>query len=377
MDYTSALYLGLRHRHVGCRSPLTTGKPLSLESKLERRVAAEMVSWLGSEEVLIGPSTLHLAFDLFASFDPAEWSLFIDRDSYPILQWGSGQLIERGMRSWPFTATDPASLRRSLSRHLRAGRKPLVITDGWNFHTDRLNPLRHLLSWTRTYQGLLIVDDSQCLGLLGARPTALTPWGRGGAGSLAFHGLAGAKDCLIIASLAKGLGVPVAQLAGPKQIVQRVRRLGKTRMHTSPPSNPELLAAHHAIRINRSAGDALRRKLQRNIALFQRLTNRIGLPVSGGLFPYQRIECKQGCRDIHRRLQRQGIETLLLRGQGAGPRLGILLRADHRAVEIHSLVHQLGSLLDESPATVQETRPDSSKSYVDIQYSAFSFARNC
>ncbi len=61
----------------------------------------------------------------------------------------------------------------------------------------------------RRFGGLLVIDDTQALGILGRNPGQDAPYGRGGGGSLRRANIQG-PDILVGASLAKGFGVPIA-----------------------------------------------------------------------------------------------------------------------------------------------------------------------
>ena len=63
---------------------------------------------------------------------------------------------------------------------------------------------------------------------------------------------------LLIYSLAKGFGVPLAVLSGSTRMIQRFVNQSETRMHCSPPAIATLSAAEHALSLNASRGDALR-----------------------------------------------------------------------------------------------------------------------
>ena len=68
LDFTSALYLGLRHPSRSLRAwpALTAGQPAALESPARRfGVARQLAALQGCERATLLPSTLHLFWDLF------------------------------------------------------------------------------------------------------------------------------------------------------------------------------------------------------------------------------------------------------------------------------------------------------------------------
>src|SRR2546429_4651818 len=68
LDFTSVLYLGIRHAHHTLRPwpQLTTGRPSTLEPAPEAiGVAQDLARLLRCERAVLAPSTLHLYWDLF------------------------------------------------------------------------------------------------------------------------------------------------------------------------------------------------------------------------------------------------------------------------------------------------------------------------
>jgi 8-amino-7-oxononanoate synthase len=63
LDFTSVLYLGIRHAHHTLRpwAQLTTGRPAALEPAPQAvAVAQDLARLLGCERAVLAPSTLHL-----------------------------------------------------------------------------------------------------------------------------------------------------------------------------------------------------------------------------------------------------------------------------------------------------------------------------
>ena len=65
-----------------------------------------------------------------------------------------------------------------------------------------------------------MLDDTQALGVLGEKPTPDAPYGRGGGGSLPWHGVT-SPHVIAGSSLAKGFGVPIAVLSGSERMIRR------------------------------------------------------------------------------------------------------------------------------------------------------------
>ena len=346
LDFTSALYLGLEHPSWALRpwARLTLGSPAALrEPPVAGAVARDAAALVGCPSATLGMSTLHVFWDLFQGLAGPETTIHMDAGLYPIARWGIERAAARGVPVRVFPHHDADALRRALARPASGRHRPLVVTDGFCPRCGRPAPLVAYVEAAQRWGGTLVVDDTQALGILGHAPGPLMPYGRGGGGSLRFHDLAG-PDVIVVASLAKGLGVPLAVLAGSAAAVERFEETSATRVHCSPPSVAALHAAAHALEANHTHGDGLRARLGRVVALFRRQLAQAGFPVIGGLFPVQTLAsvCRDAARRLHQALMRRGVLAVLRQGQmGSGPRLTFLLTARHGPQAIAGLVAAL------------------------------------
>jgi 8-amino-7-oxononanoate synthase len=285
LDFSSSLYLGLHHpsRSLAPWDRLTTGVPAALREPPEaRRVAGALARLQGCERAVLARSTLHAFVDCFAALGGPARPVLVDAGAYPIAGWGAAAM---GRPVTRFAHHDVADLRLRLRR---GGRGPLVVTDGFCPGCGAVAPLAAYLEVVADHQGILLIDDTQALGVLGRRdgPRA-GPYGAGGGGSLPWTGVAG-PGVLAVASLAKGFGVPLAVVAGGRRLVGRVAA-GPARVHASPPSAADLRAAERALAGNRRIGEGRRRRLA---ALVARLRHRLvgrGIVLRGGAFPIQSL----------------------------------------------------------------------------------------
>lgn len=346
IDFTSALYLGLRHPSwaLGPWRRFTTGVPAALcEPASAGSIAQELAALTGCERVLLGTSTLHLFWDLFQGLVDARSIIYMDAGLYPIARWGIERAAARGVPVHEIPHHDPRPLRRLLQESPR--RRPVMVTDGFCPRCGRSAPLAAYLEAVERAGGRLVIDDTQALGVLGRDPSRQAPYGRGGGGSLAWSSLA-SPDVIVVASLAKGLGVPMAMLAGNDAAVSRFEAMSETRVHCSPPSVAALHAAAHALAVNRAHGDTLRTRLVALVSLFRRELSRAGFPVVGGRFPVQTLATVRGDAAVrlHGALRRQGIVTVLRRDtEGLGPRLTCLLTARHSGGDVTAMARALAT----------------------------------
>ncbi len=345
LDFTSALYLGMRHPHC-CLRPwrtLTAGRPAALEP-LPGTAAVEqqLARLIGCEQAVLATSTLHLFWDIFEVLAQEKIALFIDSGTYPIARWGAERAAAKGAPLTFFPQHDPAALERSL---LRCGRlRPVVLTDGLDPATGKPAPLHDYLHLAQERGSWLIVDDTQALGILGRRTNSAAPYGSGGGGTAAWHGLRG-PGLIVAASLAKGFGAPLAVLAGSRELIAAYEERSLCRVHCSPPSAAEVAAADHALRLNQHWGARLRQRLAQRVRQFRSLLHGSGMAVKGGLFPVQTLLIADAAA-VHARLEAEGIRTVLHQARKNRPaQLSFLITAEHEPWEIELAAHSLTEIV--------------------------------
>ena len=354
LDFTSSLYLGLQHPSGSLRPwrQFTTGAPAALiEPEEAKQIARDLAALMGCEAASLGTSTLHVAWDLFNLLAEEPITLFMDAEVYPIVGWGAQRAIMRGAAARVFRHHDVGCLRQALANAPRH-RRPIIVTDGFCAGCGRVAPLRDYHSLARQYNGLLVADDTQAFGLLGALPRSRAPYGCGGGGSLRWSEIGG-PEIISFSSLAKGFGVPLAVLGGSHALLREFKSKSLTRVHCSPPSFATLRSAEHAVKLNRGWGDRLRHRLASLVHLFRKAMHALGITASGGAFPIQTLELPAGvdAAMLHEDLEKRGLRTLLRRGRTRGrPQITLLLTAAHSlsaikqaasmiAQELHSRRH--------------------------------------
>jgi 8-amino-7-oxononanoate synthase len=315
LDFTSALYLGIRHSHRTLRpwAQLTTGRPAALEPAPEAvGVAQDLTQLLRCERAVLAPSTLHLYWDLFAVLANERIAIYVDGGTYPIARWGIERAAAKGTRTAMFRMHDPAALESLLHRDRRMESRPVVVTDGVCTTTGLTAPLLDYLNLVRERSGYLVIDDTQGLGILGKDPAQDAPYGRGGAGTPAWHGVEG-PELILGSSLAKAFGAPLAVLAGNARLIAKFEKRSATRVHSSPPSLVAIGAAQRALAINDERGDGLRSQLAKLVRYFRDGLRQIGLSASGGLFPVQtlRTNPRVDPEQLYRRLLGFGVRAVL------------------------------------------------------------------
>jgi 8-amino-7-oxononanoate synthase len=376
LDFTSSLYLGLRHSSQSLRpwQQLTLGVPAALRTPLDARsLESELARLQGCERVILGTSTLHLFWDLFGMLAGRGQTIYFDQRIYPVARWGAERAVARGTPSASFRHLDCQSLRTLIERNSSSGRRPIVLTDGFCPTCGNSAPLADYLEVTQAADGLLIVDDTQAFGILGYSPDAASPYGKGGGGSLQWTAVGGSR-IIVINSLAKGFGVPMAMLAGPSELIEWFETRSETRVHSSPPSVAALRAAQHALDINRTSGDVLRRRVVSLVNYFRTLLAQIGWPVGCGIFPVQSLLLKSVHRatSLFEHLLKHGIRTAPVKSEDARfpARISIILTARHK----HSDIDRLIEVLDQ--ACVEHRAERSAEQFSKCQLTPETHARS-
>jgi 8-amino-7-oxononanoate synthase len=302
-------------------------------------LARELAQLQGCEAATLLPSTLHLYRDVFGLLARGEIvarpALLIDAAAYPIARWGAEWAALRGVPVRQFRHGDVPQLDR-LARQLRHdGCVPVVLADGYTPGDAWPPPLRAYMDIVAPLGGWLVLDDTQALGVLGPD----------GGGSVRLHGLQG-MPLLAGASLAKGLGAPLAALAGPAQAIAAFERHSESRMHASPPPVAVIAAAHAALRINARDGARLRRTLQARISQLRRALAAARLACHGGAFPVQLVPLPGMPHEVAAALAERACAVPLRVKDGWA--LGLLLRADHSEDDVArvaaTLAQRLGNM---------------------------------
>ena len=348
VNFTSALYLGLRHSHRSLRpwSQFTAGVPAAFaEPHKTTDVAREIASLQGCQQGVLSASSVHLFWDLLGMLGKRPTHIFFDSGLYPIARWGVERAGGLGAAMSEFAHQSPDALRLLLNSELRAQLRPLFVTDGFCPDCGKAAPLADYLHLAKEYRGLLIVDDTQSLGIFGQSAGPDVPYGSGGGGMLRWSRACG-PEVIAISSLAKGFGVPLAVLAGANATVSSFKSRSETRVHCSPPAIAAIHAAEHALAVNRRYGDRLRLRVAALVSRFRDGVSAAGLAVTGGIFPVQNIDPGSRAETIriYNELARSGIRTVLRKASGNRLRISFLFNARQTSDQIDRAVAALSAI---------------------------------
>jgi 8-amino-7-oxononanoate synthase len=311
---------------------------------------------MGCSAAILGTSTLHIFWDLFCILCRRQSAILIVGEIYPIALWGIERAAALGAPVVRVVAHEPGRVSRCAQEWSHRGIRPIIVTDGIFLPEGCIAPLRSYARIAAASGGLLVIDDTQGLGILGKDPTVSSPYGRGGGGSFRFHDLTG-PHLVGVCSLAKAFGVPIAVLAGSSPMVRAFASKSDTRRHSSPPSMAALAAGIRAIKINRRCGEHLRVRLLDNIRRFRDMLGGAGLQPAGGVMPVQTLGFgPEEARAVQVGLTRAGIRALVAPEPVlGGGRIIFVITAKHQPIDVERAALALKRILQAS------IRPSSGK----------------
>ncbi len=314
-------------------SQLVSGR-LGIFDELEQRLA----EFAQREAALFFPSGFQANLGVLTALADRHDVIFADRVNHASLI--DGALLSRAQHV-RYQHTDVDDLKHKLdSTPVAAGGTRLIVTDSVFSMDGDEAPLARLLELAERYDAWLIVDDAHGLGVLG-------PQGRG---SIADAGLPPHPNLIMIGTLGKAAGVSGAFVAGQRNVIEWLIQRARSYIYTTGPSPMvagALLASIERIR----QGDALRMRLQKNIAQLREGIADLNLPFK--LLPSRTgiqalvIGDNAHTLKMSQHLLAQGYWVPAIRPPTVAPgsaRLRISLSAAHTTAHIVGLLNALGQI---------------------------------
>ena len=314
-------------------SQLVSGR-LGIFDELEQRLA----EFAQREAALFFPSGFQANLGVLTALADRHDVIFADRVNHASLI--DGALLSRAQHV-RYQHTDVDDLKHKLdSTPVAAGGTRLIVTDSVFSMDGDEAPLARLLELAERYDAWLIVDDAHGLGVLG-------PQGRG---SIADAGLPPHPNLIMIGTLGKAAGVSGAFVTGQRNVIEWLIQRARSYIYTTGPSPMvagALLASIERIR----QGDALRMRLQKNIAQLREGIADLNLPFK--LLPSRTgiqalvIGDNAHTLKISQHLLAQGYWVPAIRPPTVAPgsaRLRISLSAAHTTAHIVGLLNALGQI---------------------------------
>lgn len=331
VDFTSALFLGLRHDHSSLApwEQLTTGRPPMFGND---GLAPEVARLLDAERALVRRTSLHALVDVLTTVVPAGGEVLHDEGCYPIAELAAAAASARGIRSSTYRHHDAGDL---AARTRRSRRALAVLTDGWCSSCSRPAPIADLARVAHSVGAPLVIDDTLAVGVLGAGRARSRPFGSGGGGIAPW--LEVGEPTVVVASLAKGFGVPLAVIGGSAPIIAAVRKNGESGLHASGPTAADCAAVQRVLSMPARELDSRRDYLAGLTTELRRTLVDDGWRPVGWAFPFTLVDVGDSAVALERELRRRGCAVLPLSPRcREQPRaaLGVALRTDHSRTDL-------------------------------------------
>ena len=235
-----------------------------------------------------------------------------------------------------FAHRDPEDLANKLKANLKAGQKPIVISDGIFPVAGEIAPVPEYAKVLEPYSGLLWLDDAHAAGVLG-------PNGRG------TYDHFGVKSPRLLfgGTMSKAFGGHGGIVPGVPNLAQGIRRSHVMAGATMPLSaaaaaslkGMQLLMAH----------PEWRAKLWSNAKRLKMGIHQMGFPVTENVVPVVSFALPKAedMRHVHEELLRRGIVIQLSHyvGAGAGGVLRMVTFATHTDEQIDRLLAEIKKLV--------------------------------
>src|SRR5262249_7604548 len=251
---------------VGVASPRMATGNLPLHAELEHTIA----QFLGTADALLYPSGYHANTGLFESLLTDRDYLFCDEMTRPSL--ADGVRLSRA-RVYSYRNQDMEHLEDRLKRS-RAARFRVIATDGVFPLSGLVANLRDIYGLAAKYNALVVVDDSQGVGIVGDH-------GRGAHDQLGL----GDRIDLVTGTFGAALGGGAGGfVAGRKEIVTWLRQKSRAYLSSTALPPASVAAALEALSLLRTEPQ-LREQLDMNVKMFRDALAEHGLWTAEGDHP--------------------------------------------------------------------------------------------
>jgi 8-amino-7-oxononanoate synthase len=313
------------------------GAPIPWAHRVATRQLQEVESaaaaFFGREAALYLSCGYHFAFAalsvLRAQFDVVffdEWSHYCLREA----------IAASGLESHPFRHLDCEDLGQQIRRRVRAGQRPLVVSDGVYSTFGEIAPLAALASTIEPYAGRLLIDESHSFGVLGDT----------GRGAAEYHGLPSGV-AVIGGSLAKAFGTSGGVIPADADEVRAMRSTPVVNGASLGMPAAAAMCATSLAYVQRHP--ELLQRLRANTVRLKSGLRRLGLEVPDNVVPIAAFAPSppKSPRQLKEELLQEGIFVYHTRYIGAVDD-GVVrcaVFADHSAAQIDQLLTSLARLL--------------------------------
>jgi glycine C-acetyltransferase/8-amino-7-oxononanoate synthase len=235
-----------------------------------------------------------------------------------------------------FRHRDPDDLFRKLRAGLKAGQRPLVLTDGVFPVSGRIAPARDYTGAVAAYDGVIGLDDAHGAGVLGDH----------GRGTYEHFRMRGPRFYLV-GTLSKSFGGHGGFAVGTRGHIGRIRAAGAY-IGSTPTPTPIAAASAKGIEILLRHPE-MRDRLRRNTARLKKGLRKLGLAVEDTPVPIATLflRTEREMRGVQKELLRRGIAVPYLKYAGAPPAgtLRLAVFSTHTPAQIQRLLSELARVL--------------------------------
>jgi 8-amino-7-oxononanoate synthase len=242
---------------------LTGSRFLNGTTPLHVELEREIAEWIGTEGALVFTTGHQANLGAIGTLlGPGDTVICDSGDHASILD---GCRLS-GAKLRPFRHNQMDKLEKMLERAVGDGGGVLVVVDGVFSMEGDLCPIPEVLERTERYGARVMVDEAHAVGVLGAR----------GAGSCELFGVEDRVD-LRMGTFSKSLASCGGFIAGPAEVIEYLKIAARSFMFTAAGVPAAVGAALEAVRICRTQGAPLFKRLLDNANYLRRGFAELGL----------------------------------------------------------------------------------------------------
>lgn len=233
---------------------------------------------------------------------------------------------------------DVSDLRAKLRSGLKAGRRPLVITDGVFPAFGAIAPVPEIVGELEPYNGILCLDDSHGVGVLGTD----------GRGTCEHFGIRPGRRIVMSGTLSKAFGGHGGFIPASAAFIRKIRRTAGAHSGATSPPTPIAAGSARGIELVRRHPE-WREKLRRNVARAKKGMRGLGFDVGDTPVPIVTwtLASASEMKRVRDMLLARGIAVAYLKYAGT-PESGVLrasIFSTHTGAQIDSLLAALKELV--------------------------------
>ena len=235
-----------------------------------------------------------------------------------------------------FSHLNPEDLQQQLKVHVKAGQKPMVLSDGIFPALGKIVPLAEYLEILEPWNGLVWLDDAHAAGVLGAN----------GRGTAEYFGV-NSDRVFTGATLAKAFGGFGGIVKGASDFIRLVRS-GPVMSAASAPPSPVAAATAKGIQLV-SENPQWRERLWENARQLKKGLREMGLNINQSDVPIATfpLEGPDRIQQVREQLLKRNIFVQHTSYPGAGPggMLRIVVFSSHSDEQINHLLKALSAVI--------------------------------